>query len=212
MTEEEIRRRRDPEATRTEILVAAETLFLRDGFGRTSTSAIAREAGVTKSLIHHHFGTKEALWADVKRRHFAEYFELQKQMLEEGQPDAELLRRSFKEYFLFLKRHPDTVRLLSWRFVEESEDPCVDLEDELLALGEARIRESQAIGALRADIEPIFFLKGFLSLAQGWFQSRPLLCHHLAAHATTAEIDLDALDLAYLDQITRLYFEGAIPR
>src|SRR5690606_25552520 len=61
MTAEELRRRRDPDATRAEILEAAEQLFLQDGFGRTSISAIARLAGVTKSLIHHHFGTKEAL-------------------------------------------------------------------------------------------------------------------------------------------------------
>lgn len=211
MTAEELRRRRDPDATRAEILAAAERLFLQDGFGRTSTSAIARAAGVTKSLIHHHYGSKEALWAEVKRRHFAEYFEIQKRMLEEtDDTDADLLRRSLHEYFRFLKRHPDTVRLLSWRFVEETEDPCVDLEDELMRLGEARIRQTQAAGGLRADVEPIFLLKGFLTLAQGWFQSRPMLCHHLA-HTVTS-IDLDALDEAYLDQITRIYFEGAIPR
>lgn len=211
MTDEELRRRRDPEATRAEILAAAETLFLRDGFGSTSTSAIAREAGVTKSLIHHHFGTKEALWAEVKRRHFAEYFEVQKKILEESSsPDAELLRRSFHEYFRFLKRHPDTVRLLSWRFVEDSEDPCVDLEDELMSLGEARIRETQAAGGLRSDVEPLFLLKAFLTLVQGWFQSRPMLCHHLQHSGQS--VDLDSLDEAYLDQITRIYFEGAIPR
>jgi hypothetical protein len=81
----------------------------------------------------------------------------------------------------------------------------------LLSLGEARIRETQAAGGLRADVEPIFLLKGFLCLAQGWFQSRPMLCHHLA-HSGAGDIDLDQLDEAYLDQITRIYFEGALPR
>lgn len=40
---------------------AALTLFLRDGYDRTSVDAIAAEAGVSKRTIYTHFGDKENL-------------------------------------------------------------------------------------------------------------------------------------------------------
>ena len=49
--------RRDKKATQNEILETAEELFSRRGFAATSLAEIARQAGLTKSLIHHHFGT-----------------------------------------------------------------------------------------------------------------------------------------------------------
>ena len=64
---------RNPEATKKAILDAAERVFFEKGFAQVSTSEIAEEAGVTKSLIHHHFGSKEALWAQVKMRRFKAY-------------------------------------------------------------------------------------------------------------------------------------------
>jgi TetR/AcrR family transcriptional repressor of mexJK operon len=40
---------------------AALTLFLRDGYDRTSVDAIAAEAGVSKRTVYSHFGDKENL-------------------------------------------------------------------------------------------------------------------------------------------------------
>lgn len=48
--------------TRAEILASARTLFAARGFGRTSVRAIAAEAGVDPSLVHHYFGPKEDLF------------------------------------------------------------------------------------------------------------------------------------------------------
>ncbi|MBC8072705.1 MAG: helix-turn-helix transcriptional regulator, partial [Deltaproteobacteria bacterium] len=61
-------RRHDPEASRAAILDAAEATFVEKGFAGASMSEIAERSSVTKSLIHHHFGSKEALWSEVKRR------------------------------------------------------------------------------------------------------------------------------------------------
>jgi AcrR family transcriptional regulator len=48
--------------TRAEILAAARTLFAARGFGNTSIRAIAADAGVDSSLVHHYFGTKDDLF------------------------------------------------------------------------------------------------------------------------------------------------------
>jgi len=48
------------------ILLAARKCFGRKGFQGVSMSEIAREAGVSKSLLHYHFETKENLLIEVQ--------------------------------------------------------------------------------------------------------------------------------------------------
>jgi AcrR family transcriptional regulator len=48
--------------TRAEILAAARALFAVRGFGSTSIRAIAGDAGVDPSLVHHYFGGKDDLF------------------------------------------------------------------------------------------------------------------------------------------------------
>ena len=51
--------------TREALLDAAIRLLYRKGYAGTSTEAIAEEAGVTRGALHHHFGTRVQLMADV---------------------------------------------------------------------------------------------------------------------------------------------------
>ena len=200
-------RKRDPEATRAAILAAAEELFLKHGFGETSTSAIAKQAGATKSLIHHHFGSKEELWAEVKQRRFEPYYSRQKKMLEETpEGTADLLRRSIEEYFHFLQKNPETSHLLAWRMAEQ-DSSCMQLEDELMALGSQRIEEAQRRGELRPDLDPLLVLKSFLALVSHWFLTRHMLCAMLGEDAVD-----ETLDGKYLQHVLTLFFEGARPR
>ncbi len=80
-------RRRDPEATRLAILDAAEAIFVEKGFAAASMSDIAARAVVTKSLIHHHFGSKEELWVEVKRRSVEEYAKAQRAIMTSAAAD-----------------------------------------------------------------------------------------------------------------------------
>jgi len=52
-------------ATRARILAAAETLFLRDGYARTSMKAIAGVAGVSEKTMYLAFATKATLLRQV---------------------------------------------------------------------------------------------------------------------------------------------------
>jgi AcrR family transcriptional regulator len=52
-------------ATRAQILAAAERLFLRDGYARTSMKGIAREAGVSEKTMYLAFATKATLLRQV---------------------------------------------------------------------------------------------------------------------------------------------------
>ncbi|MEE8526895.1 MAG: TetR/AcrR family transcriptional regulator [Thermoanaerobaculia bacterium] len=199
------RRRRDPDATRAAILEAAEELFLARGPDDTPMSEIGRRAGVTKSLIHHHFGSKQELWDEIKRLHFGRYYDLQKEMLASSPGTAQLLHDSIVTYFRFLQSDPRAVRYLSWRLVE-ADDLCLDQEDELFELGVAKIRDAQEAGELRSDVEPISIIKAFLALTENWFLTKPLLCQ-----LAMAEADPDELEKRYLEDVLKIFFEGARP-
>jgi AcrR family transcriptional regulator len=62
------RRHLDRDAKRSEILDAAETLMLRDGYQGTSMVAIARAAGVASNAVYWYFPSKDELLAAVLRR------------------------------------------------------------------------------------------------------------------------------------------------
>jgi AcrR family transcriptional regulator len=59
--------RLERDARREQILAAARRLYAERGAAAVSTSAVAREAGVTRGLLHHHFGTKRDLELEVIR-------------------------------------------------------------------------------------------------------------------------------------------------
>lgn len=200
------RRRRDPEATRAAILDAAEDLFLAHGPSEVPTSRIAKLAGVTKSLIHHHFGSKEELWNEIKQRHFEQYFEAQKQMLNSEEGPLELLHQSIMAYFRFLQQDERSVSFMSWRFVE-GDDPCLAEEHELFEMGTQRILEGQEQGLIRRDLDPLSIIKAFLAMVLQWFQTKNLLCDMLGG-----EVDIDAMEEKYLQDILTIFFEGVRER
>jgi AcrR family transcriptional regulator len=55
----------DGVSSRERILLAAKTLFAKDGYDNTSTAAIARAAGTSESQLMKHFGSKEGLLESI---------------------------------------------------------------------------------------------------------------------------------------------------
>jgi TetR/AcrR family transcriptional regulator len=198
---------RNPDATRAALVEAAEDIFLKKGFGNTSLSEIAKRAGITKSLIHHYFGSKEGLWREVKTQRFIQYAQRQMEMLEQAKPSAELLKASVAFYFDFLRRNPQIVRVLAWMFLEQDQKECMDIDRELIAQGVEKIRAAQELGQLRKDIDPRFIVFVFIGLCQHWFQDKG----HFMESFGTQGLGED-LDEAYLGTIIKIFFEGILPR
>lgn len=74
--------------TRKRLVKAAKTILLREGAAAASVKTIAAEAGVNHGLIHHHFGSKEALMIAVHEQMPFELPILKRQDVEE---DARML-------------------------------------------------------------------------------------------------------------------------
>lgn len=196
---------RDPEATQTAILEAAERLFLERGPAAVSMSAVAEAAGVTKSLIHHHFGSKEGLWWAIKDRRFKVYAELQRRLLSEPTSTADLLRRSMEAYFRFQSENPEFVRFRGWMRLEAQESPTFEQGDELIRLGVARVREAQERGELRSDVHPFSILTSLLGVIDHWFEDRPM------REALTGTLPGLPDDETYLRELLTMFFEGILP-
>src|SRR6056297_2990920 len=166
---------RDADRTRQRILDAAFARFVERGFADVSMREIAEQSGVTKSLIHHHFGSKKALWDAVKDRAFGRYADEQMAELENAEnPDADLLERGVVNYFRFLRDHPQVVRLLAWTHLEGDEN-CGEMDAELVRLGAHRIRQGQEHGLFRDDVNPTHVVTMFVLTCLQWFEARS---HH----------------------------------
>jgi TetR/AcrR family transcriptional regulator len=195
-------RRRDPDATRLAILDAAEAIFVEKGFAAASMSDVARRAAVTKSLIHHHFGSKEELWVEVKRRSLEEYVEPQRAIMASAAPDRTSLTESMRIYFRFLERNPNFVRLSTWMNLE---DPKLSApaNPDLLHRGVERLRKAQAQGVFRRDVDPWHIMFAFFALTNYWFQAR-----HAHGHEVYADRDAAVADEKYLDDLVKILLEG----
>lgn len=162
-------RKHDADASRAAILDAAEALFVDRGFSAVSLSEIAERSGVTKSLIHHHFGAKEALWAEVKRRRFTSYHAQQMALYGRGVLSVATLQASMAAYFRFLLANPPIVRMIAWMRLEGDHD-CADLVVELRGKGLEQIGLAQQGGIIRDDVPAAHVLMVFLALVHAYFE------------------------------------------
>ena len=78
--------------TRLRILDAARQMLVEHGAGGTSTRSVAEEAGVPLSLVHYHFGGKQALLVAVLERENSELLERQRALYAQPGPLAEKWR------------------------------------------------------------------------------------------------------------------------
>ncbi len=202
-------RSRDPEATKKALLDAAEIEFLEKGFGKSAMSQIARRAGVTKSLIHHYFGSKQGLWEEVKGRRFEEYYQKQMELLGRDAPSdkLELLRKSVDIYFRFLQKNPQMIRILVWMFLERDQEICLQKDKHLAEIGTSELALAQKEGHIRQDVDPGFILFTFIGLCQHWFQDKEHFLRDFGSDGLPED-----LDEAYLDAINKIFFEGILPR
>ncbi len=111
-------RKRDPKASREAIEGAAAALFAEQGYAGTSTSQIAREAGVAEGTIFRHFKTKKALllgvMAPMIRRFFAPIATRSLRAVLERRYDRleDFLETLWLDRVELVRGHPHMVRIL----------------------------------------------------------------------------------------------------
>jgi len=198
-------RKRDASSTRESILESAHALFVEHGFSKTSMRDIALGCGVTKSLIHHHFGNKQCLWEQVKMRGFQTYVSEQMAQLARQKVDVPMLGEAVVALFAFLKGHPDVVRLFAWAHLEGDES-CGTLDHELVALAAKRIAEAQAAGSIRDDVAALHILVTFIATATQWFEAADHFGHWFEDAGAG-----DSRDQPFVDDFLKIFLAGIAP-
>lgn len=194
------------EDSRSAILSTAARLFVERGYAGTSLADIAAAAGVTKSLIHHHFASKNGLWQVFKDAVAERYGrELAATLARSPTVGVPLLRESLGLYFEHLRANPEAVRMLAWLYLE-GDTASPELEAELLERGSERLAEGQAAGRFRADLRPGLVLAVAICAMERWLQHRDVF------QPLVPDLEGAALDDAFRDTLFALLAEGLVPR
>jgi AcrR family transcriptional regulator len=110
----------DPEGGRARILEAALGVFADRGYHAASIAEIGQRAGIAKSVMYHHFGSKAGLYEAIVEAQNADLIDQISAALP-SDPAAPRLRAGIDAYFAFLEARPTVWRLLF-------RDPPVDPE------------------------------------------------------------------------------------
>jgi len=88
------------------ILEAAEAEFLEKGYGNTKTVAIAQRAGVSHSMLHYYFRTKEQLFQKVFKEKVQALTQIFSVIFEQNTDFTETLRLVIETQFQFVAKNP----------------------------------------------------------------------------------------------------------
>ena len=199
------RRRRTTETTQLEILQAAEQLFAEKGFAETSLSAIAERAHVAKSLIHHHFGSKEELWGQVKKTHMRDYQALRHRLIAENGHGTADIGAAIRAHFAFLSDRPRMVRIFGWMMLETLGEEYAELGGDLIKLAAAALQRAQDAGRIRQDFQPVFAVLTFVSATEHWLRVREKLA------PTLLNVDLKTADDWFVGNLVDIIVHGVNP-
>ncbi len=186
------------------IFCAAERLFAERGFDSVSISDVAREAGVCKANVFHHFATKQALYEAVLMRSCAELGEEIERRLS-SKADAALPVSHFLVWYRdYLRAHPSTARLL-FREVTGNPDlaesgPVFPVLSRLFDNVVAHVRDARDAGVFRADANPTVVASLMLGVTLFDSQTEHLRTHMPAWH--------DVGDETYVDLLTDVLMRG----
>jgi TetR/AcrR family transcriptional regulator len=145
--------RRNAEQTRARILDAAVAEFGAKGYAGARTAGIAKRAGVNQQLIAYHFGGKQGLLDELRRR----WAEKQRALAPSGSTFAD----AFAAYLDATLDEPDWARLVIWQALgdsREDEREATSATREHLQRGLERTRDRQAAGEISDRLEPEFVL------------------------------------------------------
>lgn len=88
------------------ILKAAEAEFLEKGYSNTKTVAIAKRAGVSHSMLHYYFRTKEQLFQKIFKEKVGILTQMFGGIFEKNRPFMETVRLFIETQFDFVSQNP----------------------------------------------------------------------------------------------------------
>ncbi len=188
------------------IVAAAERLFAERGFDSVSMSDVAREAGVCKANVFHHFVSKQALYESVLAGSCARLGDEMQRMLATDDGAAQQIPHFLRWYRAYLREHPATARLLLRELTGNPDlaesGPVFPVVVRLLDNLVAHVRAGREGGVFRYEVNPTVVAS--LLLGVTLFNAHT---EHLRPHI---EAWRDVGDEAYIDLLTDVLLHGLL--
>lgn len=157
---------------RDRIVEGALTVFAQRGFDGATTREIAKEAGVSVGLIHHHFSDKGTLWQLVGSRISEEFVEAMAGTTDAAQQGAtQGLRTVMAAYMDYWRTHPRALRFQLWRVLGAPEEERKARSQSLNQMFVPFFEALQKTGQVRDDVPPGLLMVTLGGLVQYFLHS-----------------------------------------
>lgn len=171
---------------RERILAVAIRSFSEQGYEGTTTAGIAREVGVTQPLVHHHFGSKAALWREAMDALFGDVGVLTAGV---GENPEERLLDGVERFVRFVAARPEATRVVAREGAAPS-PRLTYLIDRYLrpAFGSVvdALRAGQKTGAFAKEFRPELILMLVLGAGSHPFDVTALMRESLGVDTSSA--------------------------
>ncbi|PCJ88282.1 MAG: TetR family transcriptional regulator [Thiotrichaceae bacterium] len=164
------------------ILREAEELFATKGFDAVSINDIAKQAGVSKANIFHHFQSKDGLFLEVLKiacNRSAQALDAAPELL----PDDPLARINnfFSGHLQALLAQPRSTRLIQWELMMNGEQRGKRLAEEVFAETFSRVvslvREAQSHEIIKSEVDASLLAFLLIGANVFFFETRDVLKH-----------------------------------
>ena len=194
--------------TQEKIKQAAKFLFVKHGFDGTSMGDVAEKAEINQSLIHHHFGSKQALWNVIRDEIYEGYVSAALEFLsQESDQDIQIQIQSLiRMRFKFIQDHPELARIMAWQTL--SDMPASTTSDHgMLAMQKVldRLKTAQQNQLLSQEIAPEMIAVVVFISTIGWFQNDYRWLFSKQLNMSESE-----LDQKYLDSLSKILLGGVL--
>lgn len=192
---------------RDRLLEIALREFSTHGFRGVSVTTIAKEAGATPAMIHYYFGNKQGLYEAVLQHALGPILARLEAVRADPPEGEDLLPRFIHGYMRLLAENPAVPSLI----VRDVLSPAGQMRETFLKGFASRggsgvrdlVKRAQALGKLRADLDPDLAALSLLSMAVFPFVGWPVAGQVLEYSLEPERIEQLA------DHTLRLFYQGA---
>lgn len=184
------------------LLGAGKRLIARNGYERTSTAAIVREAGTSESQLVRNFGGKAGLLKVIFEENWKPLNVALRRLLDEAGDSREALNQVFDIFINSLNRDREMARLFLFegRRLRGYRQEVTLSEGfiEFFGLLQELVVRGQRQGAINAALNPQAICSGLIGVGEGMVRDR-LILSELRVHPLFSEADLRALFSVLVD-------------